>query len=164
MGKENSVWKKHWLSKPIYHQGQNSNMLPPGGVHVRVARHIQLGGSGGMPPWKIFEICVSEMAFLAFWQHFWAKYKHLNRICESTFPTKLQKCCPGQLPRSPPPLATPVERKPRVAKLAGHIYISTNLHLAAVTSIFQEEKNVVKELSKQSQSNYGQKLKLVGCF
>ena len=105
----------HWRSKPIYHQGQNSNMPPPGGVHIHALRCVQLGAPGAWPPRKSFEICVSEMAFPAFWRQFWAKAKHLNRICNSTFLTKLpktpppKKCRPGQLPRSPP-LASPVIR------------------------------------------------------
>ena len=62
------------------------------------------GVRGHAPTRKIFEICVSEMAFPAFWQHFWEKSKHLNWICSSTFLTKLpksskvpapKKCRPG---------------------------------------------------------------------
>ena len=38
----------HWRSKPVYHPGENLNMPPPGGVHVRASN---LGGPGVSLKW-----------------------------------------------------------------------------------------------------------------
>ena len=50
-------------------------MTDQGRIHefLRVRRNTEvhiLGGLGGMPPRKIFEIWLPEMAFPAFWQDF----------------------------------------------------------------------------------------------
>ena len=69
--------------------GEFLKCLPPpgGGVYdIRTCRKVrQSRGVWGHAPLKFVEICVSEMTFPAFWQHFWA----LLIACESTLGIKI---------------------------------------------------------------------------
>ena len=75
------------------------------GVASRFTRRVQLGFF-----FEILEICVSEMAFLAFWQRFWAKSKHLligfvaAHFSQNSKSAAPQKLPPGATaPLAPPP-------------------------------------------------------------
>ena len=73
------IWIE-FLLKKISYGGQGWIQLwRKGGVMLKW-RHISRWVRGHVP-WKCFEFGVSETTFLAFWGHFWAKYKGLKSHC-----------------------------------------------------------------------------------
>ena len=64
-----------------YHSAPDLGLWKPWAV--RKCGSAFLGGFG--TPWKIFKICVSEMAFPALWQHYSARSKFGSCVFNGTF-------------------------------------------------------------------------------